>query len=584
MNPSLDMLNTKLAELEGTAEVSEFHIASEIEKLRNTNSDSEPCPEWKFEWMAFSFCEDYKDKPGGWGTYFGPISIWRDGEQWYEWPSISSVDKPVLDYWEKRSKTAEHPLLKARYSGLVWDLTRKATEMSPGINSAVDCVNALLDIAEKQLHKSRKDTVEKLERALSISLSINNSELIQRAARVILDYERGIADDPKQGLFGFSFDFLVGNKKVALAKDEEDAIIADLENRFSTLEHSDTWLSEMTAERLAKYYRSKGRFEEVKRVITSLGRTFETAVADIEPLRAYALLERMHGIYLEFNLRDEAERLSKAIRDIGPKVVSSMKAFSSQIEIPTDEFDRHIEQCVQKTMEQALTFIAIHYIPKRSEVQERLNNMGKNNLIQFDIPKRVFDHEGRVVTKVEPLDEDLDGNTVHQMTQNMQMVSLFLGAVLDRAIEKYEIKSDKLVDYLFMSPIITGQQKSFLVEGITAYIQKQFSIAIHMLVPQIEAVIRNLVRMSGGSDLKSARGGGFHLKTLDELLRSEEIIPVLLEDAVYYLRTLLSDPRGWNIRNDVCHGMSHYEQMSKDVADRLVHVLLLLALVKVREI
>jgi hypothetical protein len=150
-------------------------------------------------------------------------------------------------------------------------------------------------------------------------------------------------------------------------------------------------------------------------------------------------------------------------------------------------------------------------------------------------------------------------------------------------MEKYEITSDKLVDYLFMSPIITKQQKSFLVEGITAYMQKQFSIAIHLLVSQVEAVIRNLVRMSGGSDLKSARGGGFHVKTLDELLRSAEILPVLQEDAVYYLRTLLSDPRGWNIRNDVCHGISHYEQMSKSVVDRLLHVLLLLALVRARE-
>jgi len=287
--------------------------------------------------------------------------------------------------------------------------------------------------------------------------------------------------------------------------------------------------------------------------------------------------------YLKFNLRDQAERLSKAIRDIGPKVLNGMKTFSSKIEIPTDEVDRYIEQCVQQSMEQALTFVAIQYIPSKGEVQEQLNTHAKSAPLTFDIPKRVFDHEGRLVVKVAPLDEDLDGNIVHQMTQDMQIRSLFLGAVLDRAIEKYKITSDKLVDYLLVSPVITERQKSFIIEGITAYIQKQFSIAIHLLVPQVEGVIRNLVRMSGGSDLKSARGGGFHVKTLDELLRSTEIVPVLREDAVYYLRTLLSDPRGWNIRNDVCHGISRYEQMSKNVADRLMHVLLLLALVRVRE-
>jgi len=490
----------------------------------------------------------------------------------------------VLDYWEKRSETANNPVLKARYAGLVWDLTRRATGISPSVSSAVDCVHALLKIAEKQLHKSKKDTVQKLERALSISLSINNSELIHQATRVILDYECSIAGESQHGLFGFSFDLLVGNKKVALERNEEAAIINDLESRLSKLKDISPGLCEIAAERLARYYRSKGQVKEVERVIMELGSAFGRAAANEPPLRAFAWLEHMHQIYIQFNLRHQAEHLSKIIRDIGPKVLDDMKTVSSKMEISQDEFDRYTEQCVQQSMEQALTFVAIQYIPKKGEVREQLNTLSKSPPLTFDIPKRVFDHEGRLVAEIAPFDEDLDGNIVHQMSQNIQMLSLFLGAVLDRAVEKYQITSDMLVDYLLLSPVITDQQESFLIEGITAYVQKQFSCAIHLLVPQIEASIRNLVRMSGGTDLKPARGGGFHLKTLDDLLRSEEIKSILGEDAVYYMRTLLSDPRGWNIRNDVCHGISHYEQMSKGVADRLVHVLLLLALVRVKEV
>ena len=76
--------------------------------------------------------------------------------------------------------------------------------------------------------------------------------------------------------------------------------------------------------------------------------------------------------------------------------------------------------------------------------------------------------------------------------------------------------------------------------------------------------------------MKLGRSGGFNLKTLDELLRTEQISRVLGEDVSLYFRVLLTDLRGWNIRNDVCHGISPYESFSKMVADRLIHILLVL--------
>jgi len=47
-----------------------------------------------------------------------------------------------------------------------------------------------------------------------------------------------------------------------------------------------------------------------------------------------------------------------------------------------------------------------------------------------------------------------------------------------------------------------------------------------------------------------------------------------------YLRILLTDARGWNVRNEVSHGLASFEMMSLAVADRVVHALLLLALVR----
>jgi len=119
MNPAIESLNVKLAEIENMVGVSEHDILSELTSIRNQEVDDKPCNEWKYEVVAFS-CHEYHDHMSNWGTYFGPMATWEaEGGKIIENPSISEIDVLMIEYWKKRSKETNNPLLKARYSGLV---------------------------------------------------------------------------------------------------------------------------------------------------------------------------------------------------------------------------------------------------------------------------------------------------------------------------------------------------------------------------------------------------------------------------------------------------------------------------------
>jgi hypothetical protein len=47
-----------------------------------------------------------------------------------------------------------------------------------------------------------------------------------------------------------------------------------------------------------------------------------------------------------------------------------------------------------------------------------------------------------------------------------------------------------------------------------------------------------------------------------------------------FLRTLLCDQRGWNVRNNVCHGLWPSEAFNFLVADRVFQVLMLLSMLR----
>ncbi len=585
MNPSLEVLNKKLLGLEKITKASEYEIESVIRHTRNSENADEPCDEWRYEVIAFSFSENQSGS-GNLGTYFGPLWTGTNAAgEVVENPSWRDIDADMLAYLEARSRQTTNPLLRARYTGLLWSFTNQVTGNKPNFTFAVENVEMLLRIAAENLHEYEVDTIQKLKRALHLATSLSNSTLTERVKDTILDYEARVAQDDKAGLWGFSFDALIENKKVALSELLEARVIQELEDRLARLDANDAdpFICEHAAERLARYYRSKKLTEDAQRMIRLLGHRFETVAKGSTPIHAMALYEHMYAIYSDFGLKKEDESLTRLMRSAGPRVRDEMKSVSHQMDISQKEFDEFTEGFIQEDLSKSLKHIAIYFVPQRDRVIKQVKELEEAAPLSSMLTMRLIDHEGRTTSIVGSADDDLDGRTAQQMAQNMSFSVVFLNGVLSRVIANFEVTAEQLLDYIFLSPVFKASQRNFIYAGLSAYLQNSFDITIHLMVPQIEAAFRNMVEIAGGVILKSARGGGFHLKTLDELLRAGEAGGALGEDVSFYLRLLLTDQRGWNIRNRVCHGMIPFEQISKGVADRLLHVLLILALLRVEE-
>ena len=113
----------------------------------------------KAELMAFDFAEDYQDKKTGWGTYFGPMMVWNNGDGTAtESPSIKLITPEMIDYWEKRATESVNPIIIARYSGLVWDFKNKITGINPSHEICRTYTKALIDQANGDFHKYEVNT------------------------------------------------------------------------------------------------------------------------------------------------------------------------------------------------------------------------------------------------------------------------------------------------------------------------------------------------------------------------------------------------------------------------------------------
>ncbi|WP_158774283.1 DUF4209 domain-containing protein [Cobetia sp. L2A1] len=574
-----DQLSKLMHELDQSKEKTSEHLISS--KINNVTEEDQS-PEAIAERIAFEFCEDYLDKQNGWGTYYGPMMAWVGGDgKAYERPSISLINNDIIEHWKSRSENTNNSIMKARYLGLVWDLSEAAVGEKPDYQIATQYVNALLDVSDNDSCEYPTETITKITRAYNVAFSLKKPELIERCIESAIELEDRIAEDDKPGLSGFCFNLFILGKSKHLSETQRKKLIEDLESRLVRVSESHSpWNCESVGIPLATYYRSKKMGDEVTRVIDIVGYCFEEACEGLAPMQVSSWLQHVHDIYISFNMKGSAERVSKKISEVGPEVVASMQEFSHGIDIPKEKLDTYLDSMTSGCLEETLYRIAVHFIPKKEQIEQQVLELAKSYPLTYLFTKTLQDYKGRPIATIGGIENDLEGNIIHQLSQNMNINAFFLRSSFKKTLAIYETSAEKMTDYVYKSSIFEESQKNLVHSGIQAYLNEDYISAIHTLVPQAEAAVRTLVDLMGGATLRKNRQGGLQLRTFDDLLRDESVESCFGVDSSFYFRILLTDQRGWNIRNNVCHGISPANAFNYSTADRIMHVILCLALVR----
>src|SRR5690606_19806247 len=123
------------------------------------------------------------------------------------------------------------------------------------------------------------------------------------------------------------------------------------------------------------------------------------------------------------------------------------------------------DNILEGDLEDVLSKIAVWNVPKKEQVEKQLRKLSEETPISFLCIKQLKDHQGRTVASIGPLDSDLEGNIIFQMAQNLRISSMILRMIMDSLLSKFNISANKLVDYLFKSPVFNVSKKEILQLG-----------------------------------------------------------------------------------------------------------------------
>ncbi|HET9377525.1 MAG TPA: DUF4209 domain-containing protein [Chthoniobacterales bacterium] len=567
----------------------ELTVMEALDRARKSevNLSDEDFRGYVAERSAFCFIE-YRTRPCPWNTHLGPMGSGTrtDGEQVF-WPDIKDIDSEIITHWEARAKSIHDSVMKARYADLVWDFKKLITGEKPSVEYARIASDAYLESARQQRYTMPIEGVHWAQRALDLSLSINDNIRTGNIVQFMFEFHDRISDPPQTGNWVFLFDTLY-DRKGLLSAEQEQLLIKNLETKLAevsdvnTAKYFDPYGAEAAAQRLARHYRRQQNQAEVERVTKTYGKAFEQLADKAAPIFAVSVLGPIVQAYQQEGLKDEAERLQIVLATKGKDMAADLKEVSVSIELKQEEIEEFIEQLTAGGLKKAVLLVAGYFVPKVEEAKKQLEYIRENAPLMSMIPMVKID-DGRPTAMIGALDDDPDGRLHNQLGQTLNFHQPFLVRALSRLRERYSASVDDILDCLFDSPMFANSRRELLREGLIAYEQEDFLKAIHVLVPQVEHILRAFLSLIGVPTLKSVprHPGIMDAKNMNDVLDDTRVRQILTEDLWRYLAILYVDRKGGlNLRNDLAHGLLGPEMFNRQIADRVLHSLLALSLIR----
>lgn len=548
----------------------EHSVAEYIEELiKDQNSDKTIFAEK----MAFNFMESYPNKENGWGTYYGPLMIIGD----FEFPSIKEIDNEMIDYWEKRGNESNNPILKARYLGLVIDFKQKIKGEKVGIDIVNNYINTTILMAEGNYSKEIVYMLWKLERALNLAIRYSQEELKNSTKETLIKYEKENSVDDSMGLWGYSMKWLIKSPKI-FTSEETKIIIKDYHDRLEralTKKDKDFYTIERICLDFADYYNNNNR-EEVKQYLELIEKIGNSSSEKSTAFQTYDILERVKNSYKKYGFKEETDRILALIPQKTKEVQQEMKLFKFEYKIPKeviDETNLYIDKG-SNVDEKLLRFIPTFMINSIEEETNQLKESVNRNPLQSIIPTTIFGEYGKT-KNIKTINEDFESHLYIQIEREIRLESSLLRIIINHLKEDGIFTKDNIISFITKCPVVEEERIRIIERGLESYFQEDYLVTLHLLIPQIERILLKLLESYGGTIIKSdKKETGYQNRILDDLLRDKLLIDNLGEEFTTYLRILLTDTRGWNLRNDICHGMANKNTFNIMTADRTVHAIM----------
>jgi len=239
--------------------------------------------------------------------------------------------------------------------------------------------------------------------------------------------------------------------------------------------------------------------------------------------------------------------------------------------IDISEFIENSRNSVRgKSAIDALAALANVYQGARvKKVREFSEKMLREHPLQVMFSATHMSRDGRIIAKRPGA--DLGGNGDDEATVWPEMVKHYtmeLGIVVQGNIwpalevmrQEHRLREGDFYSITRQSPIVPQECEQLIAKALFAGYDNDFVTALHILIPQLENLVRFHLKQHGVKTTNLDINGIENENGLSTLAELPEIKDIFGEDLSFEIKALFCNSFGPNLRNELAHGLLGYEE------------------------
>jgi hypothetical protein len=126
---------------------------------------------------------------------------------------------------------------------------------------------------------------------------------------------------------------------------------------------------------------------------------------------------------------------------------------------------------------------------------------------------------------------------------------------LNKILSEHRVTKEYLRELCYHSQIVPEGREYLMASALWSGFEHDFSNSIHLLAPQVEHLVRTILKNKGVHTSNIDRDGIENENGLATLLNHERAEEILGEDLLFELKAVFTESVGPNLRNEVAHGL-----------------------------
>lgn len=275
--------------------------------------------------------------------------------------------------------------------------------------------------------------------------------------------------------------------------------------------------------------------------------------------------------------RPRIDELTRRLERDNQKAIGQMKTLTVEVKLPTAEIRRFIEQICDRPLNDSLALIGIRFLSDRAKAYEERRRLDRQFVMSQLASSTTFTSYGQTKSFPPGTPERFEHEVFTDVLRGMSFMETILLDIFGRLREQ-GLTPQVVMDFLRACPFFRHEPLELIEDGVTRIFGDDHVGAIHVLTPQIEAVLRSTLQELG-LPITRVSETETRMTLLDGLVRLAKQAAVIDDRILFTLEAVLTES-GRNVRNEIAHGWFPRSACTPGLSLRLLQLLLTFALLR----